>query len=70
MFKIHTLKTYAHYNQSIIIVYAFKDTNVIVCYVWLIVSHLICDIIVCYFWLITSHLKCDVIVIDCISSEM
>ena len=45
MFEMHTLKNCVHLNQSIITVYAFGDTNVIVCYVWLIASHLKCDVI-------------------------
>ena len=45
MFEIHTLKNCVHLNQSIITVYAFGDTNVIVCYVWLIASHLKCNVI-------------------------
>ena len=48
MFGMHSLKNGMHLNQSVIIVHAFRDANVIVCYVWLIASHLKCDVIVCY----------------------
>ena len=56
------LEQIVHLKQSWITVHAFWDTNVNVCYVWLIASYLRCDVIVCYVWLIASHLRCDVIV--------
>ena len=67
MFGIHILKNCVHLNQSVIVFHAFKDANVIICYVWLIASHLKCDVIVCYVWLIASHLKCDMIGVGCSS---
>ena len=54
-----------HFNQSVITVHAFGGANVIVCYAWLITSHLKFDVIVCYIWLIPSHLKYDVIGFMC-----
>ena len=56
---MHTLKNYVHCNQSVITVHAFGDANMIVCYVWLIVSYLKCDVIIVMFcWL---HLIWNVI---------
>ena len=46
MFRMHTLKNCVHLNQSVISVHAFRYANVIVCYVWLIIFHLKCDVIV------------------------
>ena len=65
MFGKHTLKNCVHLNQSMITVYVFGDTNVIVCYIYLITYHLKYDMIMCYVWLIASHLKCDVIRFGC-----
>ena len=59
------LKNCVHFNQSVITVHTFGDANVIVYYVWLIISYLQCDVIVFYIWLIASHLKCDVIEFEC-----
>ena len=35
-------------NQTVIIIHVFGDVNEIVCYIWLITSHLKYDAIVCY----------------------
>ena len=48
MFGMHTFKNCVHLNQSVITIHVFGDVNVIVCYVWLITSHLKCDVIVYY----------------------
>ena len=64
-FGMPTLKNCVRLNQSVINVYAFRDANVIVCYVWLIASDLKCDVIMCYVQLITSHMKYDVIRFEC-----
>ena len=45
MFGMYTLKNYVHLNQSVITVYVFEDISVIVCYIWLIASHMKCDVI-------------------------
>ena len=58
---MHTLKNYVYLNQSVITIHVFGYANVIVCYIWLIASHLKCDVIVHYVWLIAFHLKYDVI---------
>ena len=45
---MHTLKNCVYFNKNVIAAHAFRDINVIVCYVWLIASHLKCNVIVCY----------------------
>ena len=65
MFGMHTLKNFIYLNQSMVTVHAFRDANVIVCYAWLIVSHLKCDVIVCHVWLIAYHLKYNMIEFGC-----
>ena len=47
MFGMHTLKNYVHLKQSVITVHALRDADVIVHYVWLIVSYLKYEVIVC-----------------------
>ena len=51
------IQSCVHLKQNVIIVHAFGNVNVIMCYVWLITSHLKCDIIVCYVRLIVFHIK-------------
>ena len=66
-----------HLKQSVIIVHTFWDANVNMCYIWLIASHLKCDVIVCYVWLGWLYLIWSVMWlcvtfswVHCISSEM